>query len=55
MLEADLEIVVDPGIPVPSDKIRLTETFVLTSRYFVVNLGICLESQYFIVNQPSLC
>ena len=38
MLEADLEIVVDPGIPVPSDKIRLVETFVLTTRHFVVNL-----------------
>ena len=52
---ADLEIVVDPRIPIPNDEIRLAETFVLTSRYFAVNLDIGLESRYFIVNHPGFC
>ena len=38
---ADLEIVVDPGNRVPSNKTRLAETFKLISHNFVVNMDIC--------------
>jgi hypothetical protein len=48
-----MEIVVGPGIPVPIKKIRMAETFVLTSHYFVKNLEISRESRYFTVNHPG--
>ena len=47
MSDSDLEIVVDPGYPIPSNKTRLAETFTLISHYFDVNMDICL-----IVNPP---
>jgi hypothetical protein len=41
---ADLEIVLDAGNPVPSNKTKLAETFGLISHYFVVNMVICHKS-----------
>ena len=43
---SDLEIVVDPGNPVPINKTRLAETFRLSSRYFVGNMDICRGSHF---------
>ena len=45
---ADLDIVVDPGNPVPRNKMRVAETFGLNSRYFDVNSDICRESSWFL-------
>ena len=46
----DLEIVLDPGILDPSNKMGLAETFWAYSRYFVKNPTNCRKSPYFLIN-----
>ena len=45
----------EPGNLVPRNKMRLTETFRLKLRYFVLNLDVCEESCYFVMVHPGLC
>ena len=47
---ADLEIVVDPGILDPSNKMQLAETFWMYSRCVVASFAKCQESCYFVMN-----
>ena len=51
----DLEIVVDPGNPIPRNKMRVAETFGLNSRYLVVNSDICRESYYSVMDHLGFC
>ena len=50
-----LEIVVDPGNPIPRNKMRVAETFGLNSRYLVVNSDICWESYYSVMDHLGFC